>query len=144
MSSKMDCEQIREKLEAYALGALDADEQARVEQHLAECAECRQLAAEYAETVNRLPQALATASPLTLPASLKDRVVQSLPGEQPALSQTAQLPSRQPGTSGQWALRRPRLWAAVAGIAALLLVVLLAWNAQLNVALAQERSLRAA
>ena len=154
----MDCDQVRELLEAYALGALDADEQARVEQHLAGCAECRQLVAEYAETVHRLPQALAAVSPLNPPSSLKDRVMQALPGEQPALppalTPVAPVHPAQPGVSlqngkgrqplavWQWALHQPRLWAVLAGVAVLLLLVLLAWNAQLNIALSQERTLR--
>src|SRR5262245_22170479 len=79
----MQCDQIRELLEAYALNMLDADERARVESHLATCADCRQLADEYAEVVNRLPLALAAASPLQAPALLKSRVLQSVQASSP-------------------------------------------------------------
>jgi anti-sigma factor RsiW len=65
----------RELLEAYALGALDEDERREVEAHLEECDECAQLARELAEVAHRLPLALAAASPLRPPASLKERVL---------------------------------------------------------------------
>jgi 5-hydroxyisourate hydrolase len=42
----MDCARVRELLEEYALGALEPGEQAEVERHIEQCAECRELAAE--------------------------------------------------------------------------------------------------
>src|SRR5436190_231315 len=71
----MDCEQVREQLEAYALGALEPDERDRVARHLAGCPECRRLAAAYAEVAADLPLALAAASPLRPPPELKERLV---------------------------------------------------------------------
>lgn len=71
----MSCEHIRELIEAYALGALDAPDQAMLETHLAECAACRKLLNEYTELVNALPQAVALASPLQPPDSLKARLL---------------------------------------------------------------------
>ncbi len=157
----MNCDQIRELLEAYALGALDADEQSSVEQHLAGCADCRRRAAEYAEVVNALPEALATASPLSPSPALKSRLLQSLEAAPAASSradtresQAAPFPTRstapdeRPGgmarrtPPGRWpSWWRPRTLAAL-GIA-ILLVLALSWGVQLSVALAQERALRA-
>ena len=138
----MICEQIREMIGAYALGALDASDQAMVETHLAECPDCRQLLNEYAELVNTLPQAVALASPLQLPNSLKTRLLQSLETA-PLLTVAAPASKKSqqtlPRPKSSWWHTRPLAVAA----AALLVVVLLGWSVQLSVALARERALRA-
>src|SRR5713226_2257417 len=78
----MSCnDPIQELLEAYTLGALDADEQTQVQRHLATCNDCQRLVKEYTELANQLPQALAAASPLPLPPAIKTRVMRSVPGE---------------------------------------------------------------
>jgi anti-sigma-K factor RskA len=137
----MSCEQIREMIEAYALGALDAPDQAMVETHLAECAACRQLLNEYAEMVNALPQAVALASPLQPPDSLKARVLKSLETA-PPLTPAASAPKKSQPT-----FPRPKSWWRIRPLAAaaltLLIVVLLGWSVQMSVALARERALRA-
>ena len=140
----MSCEQIREMIEAYALGALDAPDQAMVETHLAECAACRQLLNEYTEIVNALPQAVTLASPLQLPDSLKARLLQSLePDPPPAVAPAASPPEKSqqtfPRPKSSWGRVRPLAAAA----AVLLIVVLLGWSVQLSVALARERALKA-
>lgn len=138
----MICEQIREMIEAYALGALDAPDQAMVETHLAECADCRQLLNEYVEMVNALPQAVALASPLQLPDSLKARVLQLLetvPPLPPAEAAPKKSQQTFPRPKSSWWRTRPLAAAAVV----LLIVVLLGWSVQLSVALARERALRA-
>ncbi|MCQ3973754.1 MAG: hypothetical protein DPW09_09950 [Anaerolineae bacterium] len=138
----MICEQIREMIEAYALGALDAPDQAMVESHLAECAACRQLLNEYVEMVNALPQAVALASPLQLPDALKARVLKSLetvPPLTPAASAPGKSQPTFPRPKSSWWRTRPLAAAA----AILLIVVLLGWSVQLSVALARERALRA-
>jgi anti-sigma factor RsiW len=56
---------------AYALDALDADERAAFELHLAECADCVREVAELRATATRLGTAVA----LTPPESLKQRVL---------------------------------------------------------------------
>jgi hypothetical protein len=48
----VSCEEIREDLEAYALGALEALEARRVMQHLRECAECSAIAESYRTAVD--------------------------------------------------------------------------------------------
>lgn len=77
----MNSEHIKDLLEAYALGALEPHEQKIVEQHLAGCADCRQLAREFEHTASLLPQALAAVSPLRPPESLKERLLQTVQSE---------------------------------------------------------------
>ena len=125
----MTCQDpIRELLEAYVLDALDPTERTRVELHLKTCANCQRLVSEYAEVASKLPQALATASQLSMPPEIKSRVFEILAAER------ASTPTRQ--ILFRW---RPRLvtWAL-----AILLAFSLAWGFRLNVALAQERALR--
>lgn len=119
------CTWAKQRLHAYALGALDEDEQRRLEGHLDGCAECRQLAAELAETANALPAALATASPLPPPPRLKDRLL-------------AEVDRRARPRRSWW---RPRAALALAGVA--LAALLVTWNVRLENALSQQRTLRA-
>jgi hypothetical protein len=70
----MDCATARDNLDAYAIGALDAEEARALEAHLAECAECRRLEMEVREA--------GTALSLTVPLvssgpALKARVLAS-------------------------------------------------------------------
>jgi hypothetical protein len=140
----MHCEEIKPLLEAGALGALEPEERAAVEQHLAGCAECRQLAQAYAEAAHALPDALAARSPLNVPPALKGLVLQSLgaqPQPQPSPATAGRkmpAPSRRPGRP-LWHLPR----VAVTFASVLVAILALVWNARLNVALAQERALRA-
>jgi anti-sigma factor RsiW len=145
-------------LEAYALGALDADERHAVERHLAICTECRRLAADLAATVNLLPLALAAASSLRPPADLKDRVLRA--AHRSATGVTAGGASARPSatvaepapggvTSGmldRWRIvpGRAGRWRSVAAAALLIVLALsLIWGARLSEALDQERALRA-
>jgi anti-sigma factor RsiW len=67
-----DCEQVRDDLHAWALGALDADDAGRLEQHLAGCAECSALADEARDVA----ASIALAVPLqTASSSLKAKVM---------------------------------------------------------------------
>jgi hypothetical protein len=80
----MDCARTRELLEEYALGALEPGERAEVERHLESCSECRALAAELDAVANRLPGALAAASALHPPATLRQQVLAAVDApEQP-------------------------------------------------------------
>jgi hypothetical protein len=127
--SNGECAAVRERLEAYALGALDPGEQAAVEGHLAGCAGCRRVADELVAVAHGLPVALAAASPLRLPPALRDRVLAAVPG--------ATEPGREP--------RRFRVSrrAVALGLAGTLLAGALAWAAGLQIALARERDRRA-
>lgn len=134
----MTCEAIRDLLEAYALGALEVDEQQAVEEHLVGCPECSQLAAEYSDVVNRLPQALAAASPLTVPPDLKARVLQAVETPEPVTQRATPRPDTQRGIRRRW-FNPSRLGS----VAVLLLIVALVWIMRLSTALAQEQDLRA-
>ena len=57
---------------AYLLGALDPDEAARFEEHLAGCDECRRDVAELKVAADALPVSVPIVSP---PAALKDRIM---------------------------------------------------------------------
>jgi anti-sigma factor RsiW len=166
----MDCEAIREQLEAYALGTLDPAEMAEIERHLEACADCRQLAADWEEIAAALPRALAVASPHRPPPELRDRLLATLAetrlhrpdtagnsmgqeamaaplpapspeGQHDAPVAASPTPLRLPPTAG------PGLWSRVrlAGTAAavILLLLSLAWGWRLNSALARQRELSA-
>lgn len=156
----MDCQQITDQLEAYALGALDPDEAARVEAHLAGCPGCRRLAAEYRDIANALPLALAAAVPLRPPPSVRDRVLGALETAAPTTPVLPKplhtvggeplVPGGRSHEARRWlpptawpALSRRRLRMLGALAAVLALALSLAWSARLSVTLAQERALRA-
>jgi hypothetical protein len=122
-----DHSQIQDRLEAYALGALESEERAEVERHLETCADCRAVAAEFERVAHALPAALAAASPASLPSELKSRVLDRLdvPAEPPRRRRAP--------------IRRPRLALA---FGALVLVLAVGWATGLQLALARERDRR--
>lgn len=128
-----NCERIRDLLAAHALGVLDADELAVVEDHLERCPACRELVREHQEAAHALASALAAASPLELPGPLKDRVLEHVGAR-------ARTPRReQTGPRRRW-------WRAGAAFALVTLAIaalFVAWNARLDDARSQERELRA-
>lgn len=113
----MTHEEARERLEAYALGALDEGERREVAAHFAACAECRQLVDEYAIAVESLPGALAAAS-----------------RERPSSASRARVLHAAATSRRAWRI-------AGALVAALLLLSAVGWAFQLNQTLAQERAL---
>lgn len=131
MTEDLRCEQIRDLLEAYALGALEEDEQQAVERHLATCPDCQAEAAELRETAHALPLALGAVSPVRPPTSLKARVLQAVTGDGGTTVRDRGLARR------FW---RPRVAVALAALA--VVAGFSAWNAQLSSALSQERSMR--
>jgi hypothetical protein len=68
----MDCEQVGELLDAYALGAAEADEAARLEEHVADCVRCWSSLNEAQRTAAAI--ALSTAFQRA-PASLRNRIL---------------------------------------------------------------------
>lgn len=161
----MNCEEVKELLEAYALGALDADEQTEVEQHLAGCPEHQTQVRELLEVAHLLPDALAALSSERLPEASKSRLLQSIEtGGTVAAVETAPAASR-PDASTQSSLasapstdgtrrealnRRPgrpwlfRSWMRPASLIALLVlaVIVITLGIHLTNVLAQERALR--
>lgn len=142
----MTCDEVREQLEAYVLDALDAEERAAVEAHLPTCPECQSLVQDYLETAHALSLALATAAPLEPPAALKDRVLKSVKDRQTDAPRLPYSPTPLPPSAPAPPPARPvwtrwRTWGLAAAV--ILLLALLGISAQLSIALAQERALRA-
>ena len=71
----------RENIPAYALGALDVEDAAALEAHLATCASCRDELAAYHATSDNLLMALPPQNP---PAALRQRLQRRLPSAQKA------------------------------------------------------------
>lgn len=145
----MDCERIREQLEAYALDALEPTERAEVERHLATCPDCQADAIGLAEIVALFPEALAITRPLSPGDDVKKRVLMAVTAhtarsqqgpsgirsEEPH-AQSAALPETNRGS------RSPLRRIAYA-MPLFLLVLSLVWGVRLVVALDRERELRA-
>ncbi len=146
----MDCEQIEEQLEAYALGALDWEEAEAVAAHLVTCTHCQELAGVYADVAAMLPGALAAVSPAEPPHALKQRLLQRLEDSRLQAGEMTQTASASRGRDAEpvaffqparkTGARRLRLALIAAGA---LLILLGVWSIRLQVTLARERSLRA-
>ncbi len=111
----MDCETVREHVDAWALGALDATEAIALASHIEGCAACALLADDAHDTAAAFALAvpLAAASP-----SLKARVMASA-------SLLADVPVRRPVTSQRW-------WFSAAAAAIVAGVGAMAWGGYLQ------------
>ena len=69
--TRYDCDQVRDLLPAYVLGALERDEEAAVREHLATC----NLHAEAAELGGVVPYVAETLDPVEPPAALRSRIM---------------------------------------------------------------------
>jgi hypothetical protein len=69
--TRLDCDQVRDLLPAYVLGALERDEEAAVREHLATC----NLHAEAAELGGVVPYLAETLDPVEPPAALRSRIM---------------------------------------------------------------------
>jgi hypothetical protein len=76
----MDHSDVRVRLEAYALGALESDEAEAVREHVARCPDCAVELAAFERVADGLPEALAAASPLRIHRSLQRRIVARVQG----------------------------------------------------------------
>jgi RNA polymerase sigma-70 factor (ECF subfamily) len=113
-----DHRQWEDDIAAYALGALDESETARLELHLAGCQPCRADLRWLAPAVDVLPASVEQVAP---PPDLRGRIVAAVAGDRD--HEGFLTPSR-PQPSGRWSLRRlasPRL--ALAGAAAIVALV---------------------
>ena len=118
----MEHAELRDRLEAYALGALDPEEAEELTRHLRSCAGCRAELDVYRRVVAALPASLAAASPLRVHPSLKRRVLAAVPVP----------PARR---------RRPfriGVWPAAVAVAALMFAGSTAWALHLQRQLAAE------
>jgi anti-sigma factor RsiW len=112
---QMDCETIRDQLDARALGALDAGESLATDAHLAGCAACTLLANEALATA----AAIAMAVPLvSADPALKARVMASA-------AVMSDLPARRSAVTSQW-------WFAGAAAAIVFGLGALAWGGYLQ------------
>ncbi len=102
------------QLEAYALGALDADEVARVEEYLRYVPEQRQELDDLQNAVALLPYAALDADP---PERVKQRLMSRIAADAPAPQAEVAPPPRLKRSSG-------RAWAPLAAIVAVLLLAL--------------------
>ena len=115
----MDHESIKGLIPAYALGAADPDENRVVEAHLAACATCRDLLAEYRDLSGDL---LFAAPPMAAPAGITERMRERL------------TPVRHEAAPRAWwsRLRGAFLVPALAAAVLLLLVTNLYWFGRMN------------
>lgn len=120
MSTGYGHDQVENLLGAYALDALEGEEQAFVEAHLPTCARCRAEVEEFREVAALLAHTGAPA-----PAGLWDRIASSLEGEPPGgelPSSLALFPLRGAGQDRRtW---RNRVGGAILAAAAVVIVVL--------------------
>lgn len=141
----MNCSDIRPHLEAFALEALDPLTRTRVENHLQTCAPCRATAENLCDMVGELPLALAHASLLRPPPSLKDNLMHAAQAEVQAHAQTtviketfaarADLPAPT-AQRGRWLLN-PRLWMFSLATSMLVIVALSAFMLMNNMRMEQ-------
>jgi anti-sigma-K factor RskA len=110
------CDQFRELIEAYALGALDLEDRAAIEAHLAAgCPDC----AKAVEEARWLVSQLAYAAPEAAPSdALKGRLMQTVRAEAQSQTKPQVLPAR--SSVPFW------LWAGVAALLAF--SIYSAWN----------------
>src|SRR5262245_27772887 len=135
----MNCEQVELLLEAYALGALDAPTQARVDAHLLECDSCRREAHKFSIVAHTLPEALAHTSPLIAPPSLKASIMAAAANEVQGHAEKTKIEpqaiaSAAPARRGGF-LRQPRVWRLGLALSALLIIALVVWGAETNLRL---------
>jgi hypothetical protein len=138
----MNCEPIRELLEAYVLDAVSLNERNLIEAHLAECAECQRIERDYQNILARLPQTLAAVSQMYPPTSIKTRLLESV---QNRPIKTVYPDHKSQDLPHHSFMSRPRWsgwWRMLGLTAAIVLIVSLAWNVHLNSVLAQEQVLR--
>ena len=124
----MEQDGIHELTAAYALDALDEDDEREFEEHLRGCARCRQELRELSETASSsLAYAVDAPAP---PPQLRERILQEARADRPNV---VPISSR----------RRPVVWAsaavAVAAAAAAVAIGLGIWSASLSSSLDRER-----
>ncbi len=112
----MDCEPVRDDIEAYTLGALDAASTRRLESHLRGCGACRDLVRAYSLTSHEI----ALSVPIVkAPPRLKERVLGSVGAFRPRVT---------PATL----VRTSRWWAAAAAVFLAFGIGAVAWAISLS------------
>ncbi|HEX4754846.1 MAG TPA: anti-sigma factor [Candidatus Dormibacteraeota bacterium] len=110
---------------ALSVGSIDRTDDATLQLHLASCADCRRLAAEYMEAAARLPLAL---EPLQPSPELRSRLMKAVYAEAAAAADQASAGEQGPWWRRVWA-RVPagRGFTVLAGAAAVAVVAVSAW-----------------
>lgn len=116
-------ETIHDLTAAYALGALDADEEERFEEHLATCERCREELAKLRDPVAALAYGVESPAP---PPALRERILEAARAERSNV-----VPIRR---------RLPAALGAVAAVAATVAIALGLWAASVSDDLDRERS----
>lgn len=127
MANNETCRQVRELISAYALGALDAEDEAFVARHLDSCPGCLEELEQYSQLSEAMLHAV---PPQPAPAEVRAKVLASLPAEQPPIGKPSFFP-------------RPELgWVtAAAAVAVLILNVILLF--EIRAARSQQAQLQA-
>ena len=121
----MDCSDVEERVVPYLRGALERDEAAALEKHIAGCRECSRAMAE--EMVTDLALAVPQKDP---PQSVKDRLFGRVRSLSPPKSVSRKPGNRGPKSAGRFTRRAALGWGGGAAVA--LAVVLLATGVWLN------------
>jgi anti-sigma-K factor RskA len=120
----VDHESVRELTAAFALDALDTNEEREFEDHLAHCEQCREEVAVFQEVAALLAYDVETPTP---PPTLRERMLEQARSERPNV-----VPLRR-----RWAVPAAATLAAVAACAAIGLGI---WAASLSSRLDRERT----
>ena len=136
----MSCPEIDELAAAYALGALDADEERATSEHLAECAEPHVEARTLIDAALLVPAAL---DPIVPSDALRARLMSTIAATPQDHAVPAVAPTRRVAIEPEAAPRRPwwsfgALPSAVAAVALAVAVGVGAWGVSLNQQLADR------
>jgi anti-sigma-K factor RskA len=119
-------------ISAYALGALESDQVALAEQHIASSDECRRAYEDALETAAVLALAVADSEP---PAELRGRIMAAARAERPPVASPA-APRRRRGLAG---LLTPSSGFALIGVAAAIVFALIAVSQHNSASTARDR-----
>ena len=128
-SGKMNCEETNELLASYALSALESDEVAAEQQHLAGCRRHDEALAELQAVVERLPLAVEEREP---PRELRARLLQAFDAEVATSQGSQPTTARQTTPSQRLHALRPSFGYLAAAALALVIFGLTAWNIALQ------------
>ncbi len=129
---------VDELIPAHVLGALDAEESARVETHTATCPGCMAQLRDAEQAVSMLAL---SAPPVPAPPAVRDRLMAAIESEPQTVSRPAVVaaepsPKRDGSRSPGWWPRFARIAAPVLAVA---VIALVAWNVSLRNSLTDTR-----
>ena len=127
MNDEMTCQQVDELAGAFALGAMEATEEAAVRMHLATC---DQLHLEVYEALGAGSVLAASLDPVTPSPALRDRLMQTI--ERAPQRDRREVPSQPPARRGWLDWLSPRVARPVALAAVVALLAVGVWNANLQ------------